>query len=169
MIVFPMWTSAQPFLPGRNRLMADPRFDTTHMRDWLVRWRAGDRSAFDELLRQTTARLERLAHKMLSDYPNVRRWADTDDVLQNTLMRLSRTLKKMQPDSVLAFFGLAAEHLRRELLDLARHFYGAAGVGANHAGEVGEEEFGVTIPDEEAERIKTVGEAIRYLEEHLQR
>jgi acyl carrier protein len=32
-----------------------------------------------------------------------------------------------------------------------------------------EKDFGVTIPDEEAERIKTVGEAIRFIEEHLQR
>lgn len=29
-----------------------------------------------------------------------------------------------------------------------------------------EEEFGVTIPDEEAERIKTVADAIRYIERH---
>lgn len=29
-----------------------------------------------------------------------------------------------------------------------------------------EEEFGITIPDEEAERIKTVADAIRYIEQH---
>ena len=29
-----------------------------------------------------------------------------------------------------------------------------------------ENEFGVTIPDEEAEKIQTVGEAISYIEEH---
>jgi RNA polymerase sigma factor (sigma-70 family) len=113
--------------------MSVPSFNTTQMRDWIVRWQGGDRSAFDELLRQTTARLERLAHKMLAGYPNVRRWADTDDVLQNALMRLARSLKKLQPDSVRAFFGLAAEHLRRELLDLYAHFYGARGLGANQS------------------------------------
>lgn len=32
-----------------------------------------------------------------------------------------------------------------------------------------EEEFGVTIPDEEAERIKTVADAIRYIEPHRQK
>jgi acyl carrier protein len=31
-----------------------------------------------------------------------------------------------------------------------------------------EEEFGVTIPDEEAERIKTVADAIRFIEQHRQ-
>src|SRR5262245_21561797 len=29
-----------------------------------------------------------------------------------------------------------------------------------------EEEFAVTIPDDEAERIKTVADAIRYIEQH---
>jgi len=29
-----------------------------------------------------------------------------------------------------------------------------------------EEEFGIEIPDEEAERLQTVGDAIRYLKEH---
>jgi acyl carrier protein len=29
-----------------------------------------------------------------------------------------------------------------------------------------EEEFGVKIPDEDAEKIKTVGEAIRYIQSH---
>ncbi|MDQ7819535.1 MAG: acyl carrier protein [Armatimonadota bacterium] len=30
-----------------------------------------------------------------------------------------------------------------------------------------EEEFGVEIPDEEAEKIATVGEAVKYIEAHL--
>ncbi len=29
-----------------------------------------------------------------------------------------------------------------------------------------EEEFGIEIPDEDAERLQTVGDAIRYLKEH---
>ncbi len=29
-----------------------------------------------------------------------------------------------------------------------------------------EEEFGIEIPDEEAEQLQTVGDAIRYLKEH---
>ena len=29
-----------------------------------------------------------------------------------------------------------------------------------------EDEFDMNIPDEEAEKIKTVGEAIKYIEEH---
>lgn len=30
-----------------------------------------------------------------------------------------------------------------------------------------EEEFNIQIPDEEAEKIRTVGEAVRYIEQHL--
>lgn len=31
-----------------------------------------------------------------------------------------------------------------------------------------EEEFGVSIPDEEAEKIQTIGDAINYVEKHTQ-
>ena len=30
-----------------------------------------------------------------------------------------------------------------------------------------EEEFDITIPDEDAERIETVGQAVKYIEEHI--
>jgi acyl carrier protein len=32
--------------------------------------------------------------------------------------------------------------------------------------QMGEEEFAITIPDEEAEKIQTVGQAIDYIEQH---
>lgn len=32
-----------------------------------------------------------------------------------------------------------------------------------------EKEFGISIPDDEAEKITTVGEAISYIEEHAQK
>ena len=32
-----------------------------------------------------------------------------------------------------------------------------------------EEEFGLEIPDEEAEKISTVGQAIKYIEEHSEK
>lgn len=30
-----------------------------------------------------------------------------------------------------------------------------------------EDEYGIEIPDEDAEKIETVGDAIRYIEEHM--
>jgi RNA polymerase sigma-70 factor (ECF subfamily) len=53
--------------------------------------RQGDTTASDELLRSVCGRLETLARKMLRGFPKVRRWAQTDDVLQNALMRLLRS------------------------------------------------------------------------------
>ncbi len=32
-----------------------------------------------------------------------------------------------------------------------------------------EEEFGIEIPDEEAEKITTVGAALKYIDEHMQK
>jgi RNA polymerase sigma-70 factor (ECF subfamily) len=70
---------------------------------------------------------------MLKGYPNVRRWEQTDDVLQNATLRLHRTLQQLPVGTARDFFRLAALHIRRELLDLARHYYGPQGQGAHHA------------------------------------
>src|SRR5947209_7323531 len=91
---------------------------------------AGDPSAREELLRSLGDRLERLARKMLGRFASVRRWADTGDVLQSALMRLLRALTEVRPASMRDFFGLAAEQMRRELLDLARHFNRGTGAAA---------------------------------------
>lgn len=113
--------------------MSDPSVHTIQLHNWLERMQAGDLAARDELVRRLCGRLERLARKMLRRFPRVQRWADTGDVLNNALMRLLRALEHVRPESMRAFFGLAAEQMRRELLDLARHFYGPHGLGAHHA------------------------------------
>jgi RNA polymerase sigma factor (sigma-70 family) len=113
--------------------MSDPTAKTTMLVQLLDRMRAGDRAARDELVRAFQTRLEHLARKTLNRYPRVGRWVEVDDVLQGSLMRLLRALEAVHPTSTRAFFGLAAEQMRRELLDLGRHFYGPQGVGANHA------------------------------------
>jgi RNA polymerase sigma-70 factor (ECF subfamily) len=56
--------------------------------------------------------------------------------MQNVALRLLRSLEEVRPGSARAFFGLAAELIRRELIDLARHFYGAEGMGAHHDSKV---------------------------------
>lgn len=97
------------------------------------RLRAGDPQARDLLLDCASERLTRLTRKMLRDYPGVHRWEQTDDVLQNALLRLHRALGEVTPPTVADFFRLAAVQVRRELLDLARHYAGPMGLGANHA------------------------------------
>ena len=98
----------------------------------LDRLRAGDMSARQELIRTAQNRLVRLARKMLSDFPGVRRWEDTDDVFQDAVIRLCSTLERVVPDSVCAFIHLAAREMRCALIDLARHYYGPQGLGTHY-------------------------------------
>ncbi len=104
--------------------MHDPPMDTLQMQRCVECWQAGDRAAADELLRALGTRLEYLARKMLQGFPNVRGWAETMDVLQGSLVRLLNTLQNLRPESTRHFFNLAAVHIRRELLDLARSVRG---------------------------------------------
>jgi RNA polymerase sigma factor (sigma-70 family) len=106
--------------------------ETVFIQSLLDRLQAGDDSAREELINCACARLERLTRKMLRDWDRVHRWEDTSDVLQNALMRLYRSLAETRPARAVDFFRLAALNIRRELYDLARHYYGPRGEGANH-------------------------------------
>src|SRR3978361_1443144 len=104
--------------------MAEPAFNSINLQEFIRRWQAGGRGAADDLLRATSTRLEKLARRMTRSFPNVRGQADTSDVLQNSLMRLLRTLLTIRPKTTRDYFNLAAVHIRRELLDLARRCKG---------------------------------------------
>ncbi len=110
---------------------------TAEIQARLDRLRAGDRAARDELLALSMDRLARLARRMLKGYPGVARWEQTDDVCQNALIRLDRALRAVAPATVRDFFQLAAAQIRRELIDLARHYYGPLGPGARHSTRAG--------------------------------
>lgn len=112
--------------------MTDPNSQWTMMQALLPRAVAGDAAALDALLRHCGTRLTMLTRRMLGDYERVRRWAQTDDVLQNALVRLLGALKSVRPQTPRDFLALASLQIRRELIDLARHFYGPEGLGANH-------------------------------------
>lgn len=92
---------------------------------------AGDEVAIDALLRYNCERLTSLTRRMLGDFRRVRRWAETGDVLQNALLRLVSALREAKPQTAREFLALATLQIRRELLDLARKFYGPHGMGAN--------------------------------------
>ena len=99
----------------------------------LDRIRGGDLAARSELFGQVQDRLRSLARRMLRGFPRVRRWEDTDDVLQNTMVRLSRAIETVPFHSSRDFFRLAATQLRRELIDLARSHFGPQGGGSHYA------------------------------------
>jgi RNA polymerase sigma-70 factor (ECF subfamily) len=117
--------------------MANESNQTLQVQGWLDRLRAGDESARKELLNCACERLTRLTRKMLKGYPRLKRWEQTDDVLQNAAVRLYRALGQVAPASAADFFRLAALNIRRELLDLAKHYYGARGPGTKHASVAG--------------------------------
>jgi RNA polymerase sigma-70 factor (ECF subfamily) len=123
--------------PGRIELRTMSLSNrSTVIQGWLDRLRAGNDAARAELLECAGDRLVRLARKMLKDFPKVRRWEQTDDVLQNAILRLHRALERTAPQTVRSFFHLAAFQIRRELIDMARHYYGPNGIGAHHKTQV---------------------------------
>ena len=80
--------------------MPDESTNASGLRSCLSRVRRGDATALNELILLASHRLEVLTHQMMRDYPRVRRWAQTDDVLQNALVRLCRALESVQPANV---------------------------------------------------------------------
>jgi RNA polymerase sigma-70 factor (ECF subfamily) len=111
----------------------DPTSQTLYVQSCLDRLARGDETARAELFERTCERLSTLAHKMLRSYPRVRRWEETGDVLQNAILRLDRALKQVTVATPRDYFRLAALNVRRELLDMAKHYYGPQGGGAKHA------------------------------------
>jgi RNA polymerase sigma factor (sigma-70 family) len=126
--------------------MAEAADPTVQIQTWLDRMQAGDSAARDELLGYACDRLRLLTRKMLKGFDRVKRWEQTDDVFQNALLRLWTALEQVQPRSVQAFFGLAALQIRRELIDLARQYYGPEGAGAHHASQGAEDSSSCTPP-----------------------
>jgi RNA polymerase sigma factor (sigma-70 family) len=110
-----------------------PSGSVTPIQHCLDRLAAGDPSARGELFRVSRERLLLMTRKMLAGYPGLRRWEESDDVLQNVLVRLDRSLAELSLDSPHDFLNLAAAQIRRELIDLSRHYFGPEGLGANHA------------------------------------
>ncbi len=97
----------------------------------------GEQGSFDPYrLEQLTASSEesmrRLASRMLSRFPSVRRWEETDDVYQEAAVRLHRALHEVVPESVRHFHSLAALQIRRVLIDMARRYSRPHCFAANH-------------------------------------
>lgn len=112
-----------------------PPPDSSVTQQLLNRMLDGDIKARELLINHSMDRLRRLASHMLRERKSLRRWDDTDDVLQNALVRLNRALQVIVPESPRRFIGLAATQIRRELIDLYRHHYGPEGHARHHASD----------------------------------
>lgn len=97
--------------------------EPSHPTDSLVRGaierlHRGDPAAKNDLLAYARQQLVRMVQKMLhgeSGFAVVRRWEQTDDVVQGSLIRLSRTIDNLPINSPRDFFKLAATNIRWEL------------------------------------------------------
>ena len=106
--------------------------ESSRLQNLLQRASTGDSAASEELLDRTYLQLKRTTSRMLRNYPRLRRWEETDDVFQNAAFKLCRSLEEARPETLAAYFGLAATQIRRTLIDLVRHHFGPHGQGANH-------------------------------------
>ena len=112
-----------------------PRMSTgsnTQLQGLISLARTGDERSKALLVDHACDRLLKLTRKMFRGFPGLRRWEQTDDVFQNSVIRLHRALASVEIESVRHFFNLAAEMVRRELLDLKKHYYGVHGHARNH-------------------------------------
>jgi RNA polymerase sigma-70 factor (ECF subfamily) len=102
---------------------------TTELTACLDRLRAGDHQARGALVTRAYNRLRLIARRQMRRFDRIRRFEDTDDVLQNAAVRLLRRLETHPPADPADFFALAAREIRRELLDLVRSHFGPLGAG----------------------------------------
>jgi RNA polymerase sigma-70 factor (ECF subfamily) len=102
--------------------------------DALVRrHQAGDDKARQHLIHAVCERMLRLTRAMKRDFAAVERWEQTEDVAQRAMMRLFHALQEVQLTDARHFLRLAAMQIRRELIDLSRHYAGPLGMHAHHA------------------------------------
>jgi RNA polymerase sigma-70 factor (ECF subfamily) len=104
---------------------------TIQLQHWLDGMNAGDGAARNQLLAHAEQRLRRVALRMFRG--RLERWVECEDVLQGAVVRLCKALEAVRPPTVQRFFALATEMIRREVVDLARHYFGKEGLAANHA------------------------------------
>lgn len=106
-------------------LLPEPELDapmntTAHLQELLDQLHDGQTGARDALLEQSLGRVRILAQKMFRRQSDLRALDETDDVASKAMLRLHRSLEEVKPPNVRALLGLAAQHIRWVLNDLAR-------------------------------------------------
>jgi hypothetical protein len=100
--------------------MQPPSLHTSELQELVARLQQGDVAARDELIRRTQGRLERLARRILGDFPSVRRHTETLELFNGCLLRMLKAMQAVHFQATRDFFNLAAVQMRRELLNLAQ-------------------------------------------------
>jgi RNA polymerase sigma-70 factor (ECF subfamily) len=112
---------------GQSRTPLEPLIAALTVEDPAAREaaRAGLLAASMEHLRQ-------VARRMLGRFPQVRRWDETEDIVQNAAIRLHRALATVIPNDARHWMALVATQVRRELLDLARRHNSPTSLARQH-------------------------------------
>ena len=113
-------------------LPIDPN-STAAIQSILDRIRSGDESSVQQLFDVTMERLRKLAKKIGGNIPSIKRFEQTDDLLQNAMVRLWKAFERHHPATPLDYYRLASAIIRRELIDMSRKHFGPRGMGANIA------------------------------------
>ena len=146
----------------------EPSLNTNDLRFWVAELQAGRPNAAEPTFRKIVAKVELFARGMFQKFSRVSQFVDVEDVIQSSLIRLLAAFRAVRPESTRHFYALTNELIRRELLDLVKHYYGPRGHGTNLGGvAVGEGEGEVTAaaPDAtpELERATAFHEALAEL------
>ena len=90
------------------------------------------RSGKEKLLCQFASRLETIARRELRGFPAVRRWEQTDDIVQSAVLQFLTSIESLDFESVDHLFNAAAKQIRWTLIDLHRKYTGPDGFASNH-------------------------------------
>lgn len=102
------------------------------LRELFPALQAGDGEAREEVVGIVVERMREVTHRMIQSFRSVRRWDDTDDVLQNATIRFLRALEATPLETPEHLVNLATLQIRRELVDLARKHRGPESYAFNH-------------------------------------
>jgi RNA polymerase sigma factor (sigma-70 family) len=124
----------------------------------------GEADAAWKLVISYQTRLHDSAHRQLRDFERLRDKEETDDVAQEVSIRLRRAVENAPPRTVHAFKLLAAEVLRRVLLDRSRHFFGPQAL-ASHRDIPGGHTLGHAEPIDETLDLKGMAKWTAFQEQ----
>jgi RNA polymerase sigma factor (sigma-70 family) len=86
----------------------------------------------DQLFRHIERRVRNLVARISRDFPVVLRWENPSDLHQNVMLKLTKALESLKPESTIHLMRLIAMLIRRELIDLSRKHKGPHGLQTNH-------------------------------------
>lgn len=126
---------------------------TTAIQRCIERLNANEPAARTELLQITHDRLLAMVRAQLSRSPRLRRWEQSDDVLQKVYMRLLRCFDQVPIATTREYLSLAATNMQRELIDLARYYFRETGPGRNHATPGSNEDWAQNVDSDDAAKL----------------